>query len=205
MRYTGLLLDFGGVLTTSLLGSLGAYCERRGWPRERLVEVLRDDPVGRRLYHQVERGEISQTAFERGLAERLGVDRAGLVRALLAEARPNSEMIEATRRARQAGIRVGLISNSWGTEPYNPYHGYALSDRFDAVVISGEVGLRKPDPAIYQLGATKLGVPAGSCVFVDDLGPNLAPARALGMATVHHVDNAETIPQLERLLGAALR
>jgi putative hydrolase of the HAD superfamily len=205
VRYTGLLLDFGGVLTTDLVASVDAWCERQGIGRERMVEVLASDPVGRRLYHQIERGEISQTTFEQGLAERLGVDGGGLLRALLASARPNPEMIRAALRARRAGIRVGMVSNSWGLDPYNPYEDYRLSDWFDAVVISGEVGLRKPEPAIYQLAVAKLAVPASACVFVDDLEPNLAPARALGMATVHHVQNAATIPQLERLLGTGLR
>jgi HAD superfamily hydrolase (TIGR01509 family) len=72
-------------------------------------------------------------------------------------------------------------------------------------VISGEVGLRKPDPAIYTLGAEAIGLPPQACVFVDDLGGNLKPARALGMATVKHVTADETIPQLEALLGIALR
>lgn len=205
MRYTGLLLDFGGVLTTDLVASVGAWCERQGLARERIEEVLTSDPAGQRLYRQIERGEISQTAFEQGIAERLGVDGGGLVRALLASAEPNPEMIQAAQRARRAGIRVGIVSNSWGLDPYNPYEDYRLSDWLDAVVISGEVGLRKPELAIYQLAVAKLAVPARSCVFVDDLEPNLAPARALGMATVHHVQNAATIPQLERLLGTELR
>jgi len=69
------------------------------------------------------------------------------------------------------------------------------------VVISSEVGLRKPDPAIYELGAREIGLPPEACVFVDDLGGNLKPAAALGMATIKHVDAASTIAQLRELLA----
>jgi len=203
--YAGLLLDMGGVLTTDFFAAIDSHCARLGLPPGRFLAVVTADPVGRQLYHQIERGEISQTAFERGLAERLGVESDGLLRGLLADARPNSELIQAALQARHAGIRVGVISNSWGTEPYNPYEDYSLSDWFDAVVISGEVGLRKPEPAIYELAAAKLGLPTHRCVFVDDIDKNLPAAQALGMATVHHVENARTIRELERLLGTPLQ
>jgi epoxide hydrolase-like predicted phosphatase len=73
------------------------------------------------------------------------------------------------------------------------------------VVISAEVGVRKPDPRIYELGARAIGLEPAACVFVDDLPGNLKPARELGMATVHHTDAQDTVPQLERLLGVRLR
>jgi len=203
--YKGLLLDIGGVLTTDFFASIGAHCERLGLPRDRFREVVTTDPVGRRLYHQIERGEITQATFEEGLAERLGVERHGLLRGLLADAQPNGAIINAARRARQAGVRTGVITNSWGTDPYDPYEGFELLRRFDAVVISGEVGLRKPEPAIYALAAERLGLPPSACVFVDDIEQNLPAARALGMATIHHVDNAATLHQLERLLRIPLR
>ncbi len=76
---------------------------------------------------------------------------------------------------------------------------------FDGVVISGEVGVRKPEPRIYELGAEAIGLEPGACVFVDDLPGNLKVARDLGMATVHHTGAEDTVPQLERLLGVRLR
>ena len=79
-----------------------------------------------------------------------------------------------------------------------------FAELFDGVVISGEEGMRKPAPRMYELGAERAGVQAGACVFVDDLPFNLTPAEELGMATVHHTDAATTIPELERLLGVAL-
>jgi putative hydrolase of the HAD superfamily len=113
-------------------------------------------------------------------------------------------MIEAAARARQAGVRVGVITNSWGTEPYDPYRDYQLTELYDVLVISGEVGIRKPDPTIYQVTSEKLGVPPSRCVLVDDVAANLRPAAELGMATIHHTDTARTISELERLLGVRL-
>jgi HAD superfamily hydrolase (TIGR01509 family) len=72
------------------------------------------------------------------------------------------------------------------------------------VIVSGEVGIRKPDPAIYLLAAEKLGLPASACVLVDDMAANLPPAADLGMTTVHHTDSAATVHELERVLGVDL-
>jgi epoxide hydrolase-like predicted phosphatase len=111
-------------------------------------------------------------------------------------------MIAAVRAARQAGVRTGLISNSWGTRRY-PRD--LLAELFDGIVISGEEGTRKPDPRMYELGAERIGLPAQACVYVDDLPFNLEPAEQLGMATVHHTDAGTTVAELERLLGRELR
>jgi epoxide hydrolase-like predicted phosphatase len=94
-----------------------------------------------------------------------------------------------------------LISNSWGTRRYDRGK---LAELFDGVVISGEVGMRKPAPEMYELGAQRIGVEPNQCVFVDDLPFNLKPAQELGMATIHHVSAAGTIAELERMLGVAL-
>ena len=115
---------------------------------------------------------------------------------------PDEQMLEAVLSARRQGIRTGLISNSWGTRRYDRVR---LAELFDGVVISGEEGMRKPAPAIYELGAQRIGVAAEACVFVDDLHFNLEPATELGMAIVHHTDAAETIAELERLLEVSLR
>ena len=106
-------------------------------------------------------------------------------------------MVDAVRAARGAGIATGLISNSWGT---TRYPRELLAELFDGVVISGEVGIRKPAPRIYELGAEAIERAPAECVFVDDLPFNLPPATELGMATVHHTDPRETIAELERLL-----
>jgi putative hydrolase of the HAD superfamily len=72
------------------------------------------------------------------------------------------------------------------------------------VIVSGEVGIRKPDPAVYLLAAEKLGLPAGACVLVDDVAPNLPPAAKLSMATIHHTASPTTVQELERILGVDL-
>jgi putative hydrolase of the HAD superfamily len=203
-RYKGLLLDFGGVITTDFFVSIDDHCQRLGLPRGRFRQVVTTDPAGRALYHRVERGEISQSAFECELAVLLGVDPNGLIAGMLAGLRPDQRIIQAAARARAAGIRVGVISNSWGAGPYDPYAGYHLHEHYDAVIVSGEVGIRKPDPAIYLLAAEKLGLPAGACVLVDDVVANLPPAADLGMATVHHTDSAATVRELERVFGVDL-
>jgi len=110
-------------------------------------------------------------------------------------------MLGAVKSASAAGIRTGLISNSWGVDRY-PQE--LMDDLFDGVVISGIVGIRKPAPEIYAMGAESVGLPPEACVFVDDLGFNLKPAKELGMATLLHTDAAQTIGQLEDLLGVAL-
>ena len=109
-------------------------------------------------------------------------------------------VLDLVRRVRAAGIRVAVLSNSWGSGDYDPYKGYDLEESFDAVVISDQVGLRKPDPAIYRLAAGKIGAEPRSCVFVDDTAANLPPAADLGMAVVHFVDPGTGIAEIERLL-----
>jgi putative hydrolase of the HAD superfamily len=123
---------------------------------------------------------------------------------MLAGLRPDQRIIRAAARARAAGILVGVITNSWGTEPIDPYASYKLHERYDAVIVSGEVGIRKPDPPVYLLAAEKLGLPAGACVLVDDVAANLPPAAKLGMATIHHADSVTTVRELERVFGVDL-
>src|SRR5918992_193344 len=200
-NYEGLLLDFGGVVTTDFFASLGAHCERLGLPPDSFRNLVTTDPVGRELYHQVERGELSQSDFEQKVAQLLSVKPTGLIRGLLADLRPEPLMVEAVARARTAAIRVGVITNSWGIEPYDPYAAYQLDQRFDSVVISSRVGLRKPEPAIYRLAADELAVPLEQIIFVDDIAANLQPAHELGMAVIHHVDPGTTVRELERLFA----
>ena len=145
---------------------------------------------------------MPEEEFETRLAAHLGVEAPGLIDRLFAGSVPDDEMVEAVRRARAGGIRTGLVSNSWGTRRY-PRE--LLGELFDGVVISGEVGIRKPAPEIYRLGAERIGLEPGACVFVDDLPFNLSPAAELGMATVHHQRAEATIGELEQLLGVSLR
>jgi putative hydrolase of the HAD superfamily len=203
-HYKGLLLDFGGVITTDFFASIDDHLQQLGLPRGHFRQLVTTDPAGRALYQRVERGQISQSAFESQLAALLRVEPDGLIAGMLAGLRPDQRIIQAAARARAAGILVGVITNSWGTEPIDPYASYHLHERYDAVIVSGEVGIRKPDPAVYLLAAEKLGLPAGACVLVDDVAVNLPPAAKLGMATIHHTDSATTVRELERAIGVDL-
>jgi putative hydrolase of the HAD superfamily len=201
----GLLLDFGGVLTTSILDAIRRFCAESGLEPDTLLDAFRDDPGARRLLADIERGAITQPEFEVGVGKLLGVDHHGLVERMLASVAPDPPVLAAAERARAAGVRTGVLSNSLGLDPYNLYAGWDLADRFDAVVISEETGLRKPDPAIYRLAADRLGLPCEACVFVDDLGQNLEPARVLGMTTIRKTGTTQLIGELEGVLGIPLR
>jgi epoxide hydrolase-like predicted phosphatase len=200
--YKGLLIDYGGVLTTDLFDSFRAFCEVEGLEPEAIGQSFRRDPSCRDLLIGLETGKLDDEDFEVRFAEILGVSAPGLIERLMADSRPNQEMVDAVARARRQGVRTGLISNSWGTRRYDREQ---LAELFDGVVISGEVGIRKPAPEIYELGAREIGLDPGDCVFVDDLPFNLKPAAELGMATVHHTATTDTIPELERLFGVALK
>jgi epoxide hydrolase-like predicted phosphatase len=198
----GLLVDWGGVLTTDVFASFRAFCTAEGLPPDTVRELFREDPRARELLAGLETGALGRDAFERDFAALLGVAPEGIVERLFGAIGPDEAMLAAVRAARAAGLRTGLLSNSWRAEDYDRA---LLEELFDAWVISGEVGLRKPDPAIYALAADRLGLAPGELVYVDDLPGNLKPARALGMATIVHRDAAETLPELEALLGISLR
>jgi len=201
MTRRGLLVDWGGVMTSDVLASFGAFCEVEGLERDAVLRSFREDRSSLELLIGLETGAMAELEFERRFGEILGVAPEGLIERMFAGGEPDATMHQAVATARAAGVRTGLISNSWGTGRYDRR---LLAQLFDGIVISGEVGIRKPQPRIYELGADAIGLPAAQCVFVDDLPFNLAPARELGMETVHHVDAGETVAELERLLGVAL-
>ena len=201
-RYKGLLIDWGGVLTSDVFDSFRAFCELEGLEPDAIATAFRTDASCRDLLIAFETGALSEEEFETQFAPFLGVAAPGLIDRLFAGSTPDEEMLEAVRNLRAAGIRTGLVSNSWGTRRY-PRELFA--ELFDGVVISAEVGIRKPSPEIYTLGAERIGLEPSACVFVDDLPFNLTPAAELGMGTVHHRATGETLAELERLLGVSLR
>lgn len=198
---TALLVDWGGVLTTNLFASFGAFCTDEGLAPETLALRFRGDDEFRTLLIAFEEGKIEEVAFEEGFGGMLGVSHTGLIDRLFARVGPDPAMLAAVAAAKRAGIRTGLVSNSWGTRRYDQT---MLAELFDGVVISGEIGIRKPAPEMYRLGAERTGVAPEACVYVDDLVFNLPPAEELGMATVHHTSAETTVLELERLLGLSL-
>ena len=213
-RPRALLVDWGGVLTEPLQTAIAAWAEAdevpvddyvaviREWLGVAQGELVRDNPVA-----TLERGEIEVPHFEDELAARLSertgrpVQARGLLSRMFAEFTHAPAMSSLVLRVKRAGFLTGLLSNSWGNE--YPREGW--DEMFDAIVISGEVGMRKPEPEIFAHTLGLLGVRADETVFVDDLLPNVEAARALGLVAVHHASYDETVGELERLLGVPLR
>ena len=197
----GLVVDWGGVLTTSVFASFNAFCEAEGLAADAVGERFRGDPAARELLEQLERGTLEEAAFETRFAALLEVAHERLIDRMFGGVRLEPRMLAAVRAARAAGVRTGLLSNSWSARAYD---AALLDELFDARVISGEHGMRKPEPEIYALAAERMRLAPERIVFVDDLPGNLKPARALGMHTVRHVDVESTFAELEPLLGLAL-
>jgi epoxide hydrolase-like predicted phosphatase len=199
----GLIVDFGGVLTTNVFDSFKAFCRAEGLPEHTVKEIFRDrEGEGLSLLRQLEKGELTADDFSERFAPLLGVSPDNLVERLFGGIGPDEPMVEAVRRARKAGIKTGLISNSWGNGLH--YDPAMLDELFDAVVISGDVGLHKPQPEIFLMGAKRIGVAPEECVFVDDLRENCEGAEAVGMKAILHRGSAGTLPQLEELLAIPL-
>ena len=199
----GLLIDFGGVLTTNVFDSFRDFCRAEGLDEDRVRHLFRSDPEALSLLRRLEVGDLDEDAFAEQFGPMLGVrEHAGLVDRLFAGMQPDEPMIEALRRARAGGVRTALVSNSWG---HGRYDREAFPELFDAVVISGEVGLHKPQPEIFLLAAEQVGTEPSECVFVDDLRENCAGAEAVGMTAVLHRGADETLDRLEGLLGVTLR
>lgn len=203
-RPSGLILDFGGVLTSDLWRSVRSCARREGLPEDALLDLLHHDAEVHRSFVALERGEIAQADFERQLGRAAGIAGAGLLARMCADLVPQQAMLSAMAVLRNAGIRLAVLSNSWGSGYFSPYDGYDLADRVDVVVLSDRVRLRKPEPSINRTTVELLGAPASRCVFVDDVAANLAPAEAMGMRVVHHTSVAETLERLGELFHEEL-
>lgn len=198
---SALVIDFAGVMTSPLGASWEAWSRREGLPPGHWRTILRDHPEGRRAYAELEVGAISQAEWGDRTGRLLGVDGTNLMGRAHADVRAAEPMMRAVRAARAAGLAVALLSNSYGTSPYNPYEALGVWELCDIHVISEREGVAKPDPEIYRRVLTRLGCPADACVFVDDRAENLVPARALGMATVHATSPQAAAEELAVMLG----
>jgi epoxide hydrolase-like predicted phosphatase len=201
----GLLVDFGGVLTKNVFESFRAFCRDEGIEPDRMTALFRSEPRALAAVRALERGELTEEAFGERFGELLGLEqgrRAGMVDRMFGHVHPDETMVDALRRARAQGVRTGLISNSMGVDRYDRS---TFPELFDGVVISGDVGIHKPQAEIFLLGAKRTGVAPGECVFVDDLRQNCEGAEAVGMTAVLHRGAESTLPRLEELLGVSLR
>ncbi len=203
------MVDWGGVLTAAVPQAIRTWAEAEGVDLATYRLALDEWGFGPEHTGPVaalERGEMSVGEFETLLAaefERRGatVEGAGLLSRMLAGLEvAEPRMAEVVRRVKAAGLATGLLSNSWG----NSYNREGWDDLFDVVVISGEVGMRKPEARIFEHTAGLLGLPPTACVMVDDLEHNVVAARAAGMAAVLHRDVDTTVAELADLLGLDL-
>jgi epoxide hydrolase-like predicted phosphatase len=198
----GLLLDWGGVLTSNVFDSFRDFCVAEGLAPDAVKRLFREEPRARELVRGLETEALSEDEFGERFGELLELeDRSRLIERMFGGVRPDERMLAAVRNVRAAGFRTGLISNSMGGASYDRD---LFPELFDGVVISGDVGMHKPQPEIFLLGAERAGVAPQQCVFVDDLRENCDGAEAVGMTVVLHRGADTTLPELERLLGVEL-
>jgi putative hydrolase of the HAD superfamily len=201
--------DFGGVLTTPLIESFMAYQRESGVSLEDLGAamaklMLEDD--GRHPLFELEKGNLSEDEFTRRLGAALGRELSSMRDVYFENLHPNVAMIEYLRGLRADGIRLALLTNN--VREWEPLWRAKLPDvdeLFEVVVDSGFVGMRKPDPEIYELTLERLGdgLRAEDCAFLDDIEVNCDAARALGMTAIRFHDNEQAIAELESALGRA--
>jgi epoxide hydrolase-like predicted phosphatase len=200
------VFDYGGVLTTPVRKSIAAWQAADGIDPASFTRVLkawlsRDAPEGTPI-HRLETGELTVEEFDALLAAELStvdgrpINPYGLLARLFAGMQPDPAMFALAEELRSLGVAVALLSNSWG----NTYPRHLLDPLFDPVVISGEVGLRKPAAAIYELAVTRLGCPASRVLFVDDAAPNVEGARTAGLLGLLHTDPATTRGEIAALV-----
>ncbi|MBD0281504.1 MAG: HAD family phosphatase [Thermoleophilaceae bacterium] len=201
-----LISDFGGVLTSPLYEGLPAYQEEFGVSLEALgrAMALATEQHGDHPLFALERGEISEIEFRARIEPHLdeGFDLTRLRTVYFERLEPNAVMIDFIREVRLRGVRTALLTNNareW--EPLWRSKLPEIDELFEVVVDSAFVGMRKPEPAIYELTMERLGVRGDQCVFVDDLEPNCATARALGMVAVHFERPEQAVAELRAALA----
>jgi putative hydrolase of the HAD superfamily len=202
-----LICDFGGVLTTPLQAGFLAYQEESGVSMEELGKAMgrAAEEHGDHPLFVLERGEITEAEFRARIEPHLedGFDLSRLRSLYFERIEPNRPMIEFVRELRGRGVRAALLTNNvreW--EPLWRSKLPEVDELFELVVDSAFVGLRKPDPAIFELTLERLGgIAPQRCVFVDDLDVNCEAARALGMAAVRFENAEQAIPEVESALA----
>ncbi|MBV8952337.1 MAG: HAD family phosphatase [Actinobacteria bacterium] len=217
MPYRAVIFDLGGVVFPSPFDAFSAYEREHDLP-ERFIRSVVAAGAEHGAWARLERGELTMpefhAAFEGECAAAGGaVDAAELMGAIAAGFGPRPEMVDAITRIRAAGLRTGALTNNWRAPddgaPRDPSGGLpggvdGVAELFDVVVESAVVGLRKPDPRIYELACARLGVEPPDTVFLDDLGVNLKPARGLGMTTIKVVDARRALRELAAVLAIDL-
>ena len=203
--------DFGGVLTTSPFEAFTRFEQERGFP----VDIIRRTNAANHLenaWAKFERAEIDVEAFDKLFAEEsraFGAEVRGkeVLPLLQGDLRP--EMVEALKRVK-ATCKTGCITNNLPANAIGSTSGRSLyvaevMALFDHIIESAKIGLRKPDPRIYAMMIETLKVDPTKCVYLDDLGVNLKPARDMGMTTIKVLNAQQAIVELEATTGLMLR
>jgi len=210
MRHEAVIFDLGGVVFPSPIEAIRTYEAEHDLPRGFLSEAMLADPE-RSAWSRLERGELTLSAFVPEFeAECVSaghqVDGAGLMERITDGLEPRPEMVTAIITLRDSGFGVAALTNNWVDDSHAEGDGPArLGDVFDIVVESARLGMRKPDPRIYEHACAQLAVVPSACVFLDDIGANLKPARAMGMTTIKVRDPALALAELEAVLDVSLR
>jgi len=203
-RIAGVLFDIGGVIQDSPLHAIARYERDHGLPANAINRaVVASGDMG--AWSRLERGELTLDAwcapFEADCRARgVGVDGKRLMQYIAEAGRERPQMLRAVGRLRQHGLRVGALTNNWAREETDP-GPHRLRSHFDVMIESQAVGLRKPDPRIYQLACRVLGVAPAETAFLDDIGLNLKSARALGMHTIKVDEPDAALRELSALVG----
>jgi putative hydrolase of the HAD superfamily len=206
MNPRAVIFDLGGVVIGSPLHAIADYERELGFARNAVNRVVVTTGPGG-AWSRLERGELDLEAFYPSFeadcaGAGLAIDAREMMRRVAEIAVPRPAMLEAIRRLRAASFKVAALTNNWITEDGGTG---LLREYFDVFIESAVVGLRKPDPRIYQLACRELGVTPPAAVFLDDIGSNLKTARALGMATIKVDDPDAALAELGELVGVALR
>lgn len=213
MTLSAVFWDFGGVFTTSPFEAFRRFEAENGLPRDFLRGINATDP-DTNAWARFERSELTLDEFDRAFeAESTAaghpVPGRKVIELLAGDVRP--EMVAALRRIRDV-YRVACITNNVRAGEGRGMQRSAemaaeidaIMDLFEMVIESSKLGVRKPDPRIYEYACEAMGVAPQEVVYLDDLGVNLKPARSLGMTTIKVVDPAETLTELEAVLGVEL-
>lgn len=203
MNHRAVIFDLGGVVLGSPLHEIARYETEHGVPDGLINRVVMSSGTDG-AWARHERGELAFDEFCRVFAAECAVaggvvDVAEMMRRIEAVTAPRPEMLEAVATLRAAGLRVAALTNNW-----EPLGDVTFTERFDVVIESSVVGLRKPDPAIYELTLAALETAAVETVFLDDIGANLKPARALGMTTIKVNDPVVALTELGETIGLDL-
>jgi putative hydrolase of the HAD superfamily len=203
--------DFGGVFTTSPFEAFARFERERALP----ADIIRRTNVANHLenaWAKFERAEVDLETFDRLFAAEslaLGAEVRGkdVLPLLSGDLRP--EMVDALRRVKKK-FKTGCITNNLPANAIGSASGRSLyvaevMALFDHVIESAKIGLRKPDPRIYRIMVDALGVDPDACVYLDDLGVNLKPAREMGMTTIKVANAPQAIAELEAATGLSLR